>query len=318
MSKAYELSCSSSVSLSPILLPAEPGRGQRAVYIFQNILSAQECQEIIDSHTDLIPANVTTETIRDRQIFEDEKLAEKIWGRIQPFFFLPSDEEEKKISNVEGGQDDRAERIEGRVEDKDSDIWKVSGLNERWRLARYGPGGKFSPHTDGRRLASVNSQAFYTINIYLNTVTDGCGGATRFFSSGKEVVTKVKPVLGTAIIFRDDIWHDGEVLTCPSNHPPSSQPVKYLLRTDIMFDRADPIPLSSFLSPANGSGIESFEEWCTGKGWGDDKEKMGRRALAVAEGLEDAGVNGMEVVRWYKKAWRLWPGLEFEGGGQGL
>ncbi|KAH7419171.1 hypothetical protein BKA64DRAFT_650236 [Cadophora sp. MPI-SDFR-AT-0126] len=314
MSLPNELSSSSSISLSHILLPAEPGRGPRAVHIFQNLLSAQECQEIINSHTNLIPANVTPETIRDRQVFEDEKLAEVVWGRIQPFF-LSSGEEETKTSGVGEGQDDRFEVIEGIVKDKDSDSWKVSGLNERWRLARYGPGGKFSPHTDGRRLASINSQAFYTINIYLNTVADGCGGATRFFSGDKELVTKVKPVLGSAIIFRDDIWHDGEVLTCPSDHQPSSQPVKYLLRTDIMFDRADPIPLSSFLSPGEVSGIESFEGWCASKGWGDDKEKMGRKALAVAEGLEDAGVDGMEVVRWYKKAWRLWPGLEFEGGG---
>jgi len=170
---------------------------------------------------------------------------------------------------------------------------------------------------DGRRLASINSQAFYTINIYLNTVPDGCGGATRFFSSSKEIVTKVRPTLGTAIIFRDDIWHDGEVLSCPSDDSSSYQPVKYLLRTDIMFDRADPIPLSSFQSSGDGSGIENFEEWCKGKCWGSDREMMGRKALAVAEGLEDAGVDGMEVVRWYKKAWRLWPALEFEGSGGG-
>ncbi|KAK0125293.1 hypothetical protein ONS95_000677 [Cadophora gregata] len=317
MSPSDELSSPSAVSLSSVPLPVEAGRGPRAIYILQNLLSAKECKDIIKSHTNLIPANVTPETIRDRQVFQDEELAKRVWRRIQPFF-LASEEEEKRRIEDKGRKRSNVEGIEGNVEDKDRDVWKVSGLNEHWRLARYGIGGKFSPHTDGRRLASINSQAFYTINVYLNTVADGCGGATRFFSSNKEVVAQVKPTLGTAVLFRDDIWHDGEVLMWPSGYPHSSQPVKYLLRTDIMFDRVDPIPLSSFLSPTNGSGVESFEEWCVRKGWGEDREKMGRKALAVAEGLEDAGVDGMEVVRWYKKAWRLWPGLEFEGRGEGV
>lgn len=72
-------------------------------------------------------------------MFENEKLSEKIWGRIQPFF-LPLEQENQQKRDLEGVQEDTSHRIEGFVEDKDKDIWKVSGLNERWRLSRYGLG----------------------------------------------------------------------------------------------------------------------------------------------------------------------------------
>jgi hypothetical protein len=64
-------------------------------------------------------------------------------------------------------------------------------------------GGKFSPHTDGRRLESVNDQSFMTINIYLETVPESHGGATRFLSPGKEVIKKVQPQLGQCVKWLD-------------------------------------------------------------------------------------------------------------------
>lgn len=121
-----------------------------------------------------------------------------------------------------------------------------------------------------------------TINIYLSNVPSAYGGATRFLSLSQGIISSVQPVLGKALLFRDDVWHDGEKV---------GEGIKYLLRTDVMYWRDDEF---------------DFERLCEGEG---DDERRGRRAMAIAEGLEDAG-KGEEAVTWYKKAFRLWPALE--------
>jgi hypothetical protein len=132
-------------------------------------------------------------------------------------------------------------------------------------------------------MESVDEQSFMTLNIYLATVPSSGGVATRFLSSGQQVITKIQPELGQALMFRDDVWHDGEEL---------SDGVKYLLRTDVMYVRDEAF---------------DFERLCKGMG---DEEKA-RKALRIAEGLEDVG-RGNEAVGWYKRAFGLWPAL---GGG---
>ena len=96
-----------------------------------------------------------------------------------------------------------------------------------------------------------------------------------------DVFGKVQPVEGSAAIFRDSLYHDGEALGAG---------VKYLLRTDIMFVRDEPYDLSLA---------------CVG--WND--EGKGRKALKWAWKLEDGG-NHEAAVAWYKKAFRLCPTLE--------
>jgi hypothetical protein len=120
-----------------------------------------------------------------------------------------------------------------------------------------------------------------TINIYLKTVPESHGGATRFLSPSKEVIYKVQPQLGQAALFRDDVWHDGEEL---------SEGIKYLLRTDVMYVRDKDFDFETLYGRQDG-------------------EVKGRKALSIAEGLEDAGKGG-EAVRWYKKAFGLLPALE--------
>lgn len=133
-----------------------------------------------------------------------------------------------------------------------------------------------------------------TLNMYLNTVPVVHHGATRFLSSTLStpltVLAQSQPTLGSAALFRDDLWHDGEELL---------EGKKWLLRTDVMFQRE--------------RGFD-WERFCKMKGWvgeGHGKEK-GRKALWIAEGLEDAGCNE-EAVNWYKVAFREWPELERGG-----
>ncbi|KAL2068485.1 hypothetical protein VTL71DRAFT_16583 [Oculimacula yallundae] len=239
------------------------------IHTISSLLTHEECESIIASHQNLVPANATPTTKRDREIFDDADLADKVWSRMERFYV--------KEVGIEGG----------RVQDEDGQWWVVKDLNPRWRLARYEAGGRFSPHQDGRRFVSLDSQSFMTVNIYLNTVPASLGGATRalceppagnILSEEIKVLGKVQPEIGMGAVFRDCLWHDGEALR---------EGIKYLLRTDIMYEREVP-----------------FEEWdAIGDG------ARGRKALAMAEGFEDAG-NYDEAVKWYKKAFRLAPELE--------
>jgi hypothetical protein len=128
-----------------------------------------------------------------------------------------------------------------------------------------------------------------TVNMYLNTVLLEHGGATRILSPSvtgsidgrHEVLGKVQPVQGSAAVFRDSLYHDGEAL---------GEGVKYLLRTDIMFTRDEPFDINVA---------------CAGL----SDEKKGRKAFEWAVRLEDGG-NRELAVAWYKKAFRLCPALD--------
>lgn len=130
-----------------------------------------------------------------------------------------------------------------------------------------------------------------TVNMYLNDVPVSAGGATRALDTStrgqkecdKVILAKIQPVQGTAALFRDLLYHDGE---------PLKEGLKYLLRTDIMFERDVPF---------------DFERLYGGL----DAEGKGRKALDLAHRMEDAG-NRDDAVVWYRKAFRLWPELEKE------
>ena len=79
-----------------------------------------------------------------------------------------------------------------------------------------------------------------TLNMYLATVPSSHAGATRILHRETEsdlaegrplqVVGKVQPVQGSAALFRDELWHDGEEV--------KEGCIKWLLRTDVMYERA--------------------------------------------------------------------------------
>ena len=136
----------------------------------------------------------------------------------------------------------------------------------------------------------MDEQSFLTVNIYLKTVSEEQKGATRFLrqsvafhpcSIGEaDVLGKLQPVLGSAAVFRDSLWHDGEELLSGE---------KYLLRTDIMYAREVSFDFNVLYADLSN-------------------EEKGKKALGIAEALEDAGSNE-EAVGWYKRAFRLFPDL---------
>lgn len=100
---------------SPPHQPNPPSPPEHFIHLIHHLLTPTECTQIIAAHQNLIPSNVTPGTKRDRQLFEDEELAERIWQRLKEFY---------------GGD---------RVKDEDGQWWRASSLNARLRLCRYLP-----------------------------------------------------------------------------------------------------------------------------------------------------------------------------------
>jgi hypothetical protein len=177
------------LTLLTLVHPSPTPPPEHFVHLIHNLLTPLECNTLISTHQNLIPSNVTTDTIRDREVFSSDSLACLLWSRL-PFYHT------------------------SKIQDEDGQWWTAKSLNERFRLCRYGIGGKFSPHTDARYLRSVDECSFMTVNIYLNSVPVEWNGATRILDEGVAggVLGKVQPVLGMAAVFRDCLFHDGEEL----------------------------------------------------------------------------------------------------------
>ncbi|KAE9381029.1 hypothetical protein N431DRAFT_439926 [Stipitochalara longipes BDJ] len=232
------------------------------VHVLSNLLSKSECEGIIKAHTNLVPSAVTIGTIRTREQFDDSALCEKIWSRIAQFY------------------------KDKRIKDEDGYWWKCKGLNVHMRLSKYNTGGIFTPHFDYRRMANLNLQSFCSVNIYLNDVPEDHGGATRILqhdidympgsNMALNVLGKIQPVQGTASIFRETVWHDGELL---------SAGVKYLLRTDLMFER---------------EGEFDFVKSCEGL----SGTAKANKALDIFYSLQEGG-NSSEADEWRARAFEL-------------
>jgi aromatic ring-cleaving dioxygenase len=106
--------------------------------------------------------------------------------------------------------------------------WKAVGLNERWRLAKYYPGDRFSKHFDAPYIKDQIESKF-TVNIYMNGGFEG--GHTRFYADD-DIVCQIKPKPGRCLLFRQppekQILHDGEAL---------GSGIKYLFRSDIVYEK---------------------------------------------------------------------------------
>lgn len=86
------------------------------VHVISDLLTPHECTALIAQHTLTLTSNATTHTNRLRDIFDDEELAETLWGRLTPFY---------------GAE---------KVVDEEGCSWTASGLNTRFRFAGYGVG----------------------------------------------------------------------------------------------------------------------------------------------------------------------------------
>ena len=101
-------------------------------------------------------------------------------------------------------------------------------LNTYFRFSKYIPGQFFDTHTDGVNIDGKGRRSFMTINIFLNDTFEG--GETDFLDHQRNLVYSAKPVPGRGAIFDRLIYHRGNLV---------KGGYKYLIRTDIMFDKKE-------------------------------------------------------------------------------
>ena len=170
-----------------------------------DLLSAAECQDLIDKIESLGPERATINTIggtalrpdvrnNDRVIFDDPALAAMLFEQVQ---------------------------VKAPKTPKDIHGLSLVGANERFRCYRYKPGMRFAPHKDGAFWRNDFELSFYSFLVYLN---EGFDGGSTTFATSPEI--SIVPRLGMGLLFQHPIIHEGSVVTSG---------VKYVARTDLMY-----------------------------------------------------------------------------------
>lgn len=105
----------------------------------------------------------------------------------------------------------------------------ATGLNERLRFLRYGPGDYFKAHYDFPYYTpDGNHGTVYTVLVYLNQ--GYLGGETVFLLDNGKPYYTFKGETGDVLIFEHEVLHSGHMVL---------EGVKYILRTDVLYPLAD-------------------------------------------------------------------------------
>lgn len=230
--------------VAPTVIKTTPDP-EHDIHLLFDFLSLDECNRLIDaSEVHGYGKTFYRKQYRGnlRLITNDSYLADKLWERIQTF--VPK-------TLTESG-----------------DNYTATGLNSRWRLAKYFPGDQFQTHVDAC-FQNTSLKSMYTVNIYMNgmesqdaiTTTDDVedskesslvtfqGGETCFHLPGKQTEEllqtdrrkrrsppptqlTVRPTPGLCLLFRQppgaSYVHEGLAV---------KNGIKYLFRTDVMYTK---------------------------------------------------------------------------------
>lgn len=187
------------------------------ILTLDNVLSAEQCQMIIDNYNSSDPVHVSEDGYRKeyrdnyRVLYQDTVLADYIFNRVSEFI---SDKTMQIVENSFGVEESLLF----------SGTWELNNLNNMFRLCKYEDGGKFETHYDAFYRDSFDRRSFKTFMIYLNDNDAG----TTFNDDDLEINFTVVPKAGSCLIFNHYIKHKGEEV---------KNSEKYIMRSDLMFNR---------------------------------------------------------------------------------
>ena len=223
------------------------------VMLINDFLSELECREMIqlvNTHpslsfwSDAGRDNDKARSFRDADTIEvlSESIASLLWTRMNGRFdsFTISIGEES-----DGSNDSLWEReLPG--------DWMPVNFNHDLLWVKYPSGGAFAPHTDGKAIHDFNRRSFYSAILFLNDIPEGKGGGTHFYkrealqhlrsdvngsnrwTAPDEYKTyEVSPRAGRLLVFDQRLVHEGV--------PPLSPHTKHIIRSDIMYQRVQPV-----------------------------------------------------------------------------
>mmetsp|Transcript_10856 Transcript_10856/g.17235 ORF Transcript_10856/g.17235 Transcript_10856/m.17235 type:complete len:310 (+) Transcript_10856:2-931(+) len=256
-------------------------------FVLDNVLSEEQCRYLVEmtekmEYTFWDSREEKRVDFRNADTIEvfSEEVAVVLWDRIHKVM-------EDKIIRVKEGDytNDRWQRdLEGE--------WKPYGTNRHLLFARYESDGHFSPHTDGYSVETCDERSMYSIVMYLNTCQDG--GGTRFYKNEQkdrlvkddldrytgqpdlELVT-VEPIVGRIAIFFHNILHQGV--------PVGRGCKKYIIRSDVMYRRTDPICKTEKDKEAFDMYQQAQELSTAGEI--DESMRLFRRAFKMSSALAD-------------------------------
>jgi predicted 2-oxoglutarate/Fe(II)-dependent dioxygenase YbiX len=184
--------------------------------VIPGFLSAEECRQLIaaseargftSASSDYPPSYRNNE----RQVLDDPQLAQQMLQRLAPH--APATLEHA------------------------GEPWALHSVNERLRLCRYRAGQQFNIHQDGVHHRAPGLQSCLTFMVYLTEGDAFEGGDTVFYSAGPagdasgraaREVGRVRPRVGSLILFDHGLWHAGALVT---------RGMKHILRSDVLYRR---------------------------------------------------------------------------------
>ena len=221
------IACASSSSTAfDVALPRRVSQAGRAsseclALVIDGVLSAAECASLVAVHGDATKLKKVTEAAGEGYsvaiqnprnyslgVFHDAGVSDGLWARL----------EARAGAALAAFADSRGER-------------PPLGLNERLRVLRYAPGERFEPHYDLVVDYPPDRRSLVTVLVYL---TDGFeGGDTAFLDAAapSSSPAAVAPRVGRVVLFEHGLFHSGQEVVAG---------VKYVLRTDVLFEARDP------------------------------------------------------------------------------
>jgi hypothetical protein len=175
------------------------------IQILKNVLSPDECQELINAteahgfkraslYTDIFGKEYFSDTRKsERCIVDSPQFVAALESRLRPY--LPTE--------FRSG--------------------KLKGINERLRFLKYTAGDEFKPHKDGKTIDTDGSASKLSLLIYLND--NYAGGQTEFMNNDLEWAPIV-PETGMVVLYDQTLTH---------RVPPLTGGCKYVIRSELMY-----------------------------------------------------------------------------------